>query len=400
MKLNEETVRGLPIPAAGNRVHYFPDAVLQGTKAPRGFGVRVTAGGVRSFVMNYRVNHVERRYTIGVHPDWSVLNAVKEARALRQRIDRGEDPLDDRRKRESVQENTFQAICEEFFRRDGAGLRTKEDRENDLRRLAYPKLGAKSIEEIKRTDVIRLLDAVADNHGLVMADRLLAYMRRVMNWHASRSDTYNSPIVRGMARTKGKERARERILTDDEIRSVWKATEAFPGPYGALIRFILLTGARRGEAAEMAWQELDGSIWVLPAARNKTKQDLARPLTKQALEILPERAGEFAFSTDGGNTAIGGFSKFKLAFDKTCGVTEWTVHDLRRTARTLLSRAGVSSDTAERCLGHTIGGVRGVYDRHRYLPEMRAAYEGLAGLIDRIINPADNIPELRRATAG
>ena len=150
----------------------------------------------------------------------------------------------------------------------------------------------------------------------------------------------------------------------------------------------------------MAWQELDGSIWVLPAARNKTKQDLARPLTKQALEILPERAGEFAFSTDGGNTAIGGFSKFKLAFDKTCGVTEWTVHDLRRTARTLLSRAGVSSDTAERCLGHTIGGVRGVYDRHRYLPEMRAAYEGLAGLIDRIINPADNIPELRRATAG
>src|SRR5215468_8514999 len=99
-KLNEEIVKSLPIPEAGNKVHYFPDAVLQGTKSPRGFGVRVTAAGVRSFVMNYRINHVERRYTIGQYPDWSVLRAFKEARELRQRIDRGDDPLDGRRKQE------------------------------------------------------------------------------------------------------------------------------------------------------------------------------------------------------------------------------------------------------------------------------------------------------------
>src|SRR5215470_12695586 len=208
MKLNEEVVKSLPIPLAGNKVHYFPDATLQGAKAPRGFGVRVTAGGVRSFVVNYRIGSLERRYTIGQYPDWSVLRAVKEARELRQRIDRGEDPLTDRRKQESASENTFRAVSEEFLRRDGAVLRTAAHRKRDLERLAYPKLGDKPIEDIKRTDVIRLLDDVADNNGLVMADRLLAYMRRVMNWHASRSDTYNSPIVRGMARTKGRERAR------------------------------------------------------------------------------------------------------------------------------------------------------------------------------------------------
>src|SRR5215475_14436912 len=115
-KLNEEIVKALPVPEAGNKVHYFPDATLQGAKAPRGFGVRITASGVRSFVMNYRVAHRERRYTIGQWPDWSVLRAVKEARDLRQRIDRGDDPLDDRRKQESAGENTFKAICEEFFR--------------------------------------------------------------------------------------------------------------------------------------------------------------------------------------------------------------------------------------------------------------------------------------------
>src|SRR5262249_44771763 len=98
MKLNEQTVKALPVPEAGNKVHYFPGAVLQGTKAPRVFGVRFTAGGVRSFVINSRLNHVERRYTIGVFPDWSVLSAVKAAKALRRRIDSGEDPLADRRK--------------------------------------------------------------------------------------------------------------------------------------------------------------------------------------------------------------------------------------------------------------------------------------------------------------
>src|SRR5215470_10780395 len=219
MKLNEEVVKSLPIPLAGNKVHYFPDAVLQGAKAPRGFGVRVTAGGVRSFIINYRIALRDHRYTIGQWPDWSVLDAVKEARVLRQRIDRGEDPLADRRKQESASENTFRAVSEEFLRRDGAVLRTAAHRKRDLERLAYPKLGDKPIEDIKRTDVIRLLDDVADNNGLVMADRLLAYMRRVMNWYASRSDDYRSPIVRGMSRNASK--ARERTLTDVEIRAVW-----------------------------------------------------------------------------------------------------------------------------------------------------------------------------------
>src|SRR5215218_2297544 len=107
-----------------------------------------------------------------------------------------------------------------------------------------------------------------------------------MNWHASRSDEFRSPIVRGMARTSGRERARARILSDDELRAIWRAAEAATGPFPALVQFLLLTGARRSEAAEMERSELSGADWTLPAARNKTKLDLVRPLSPSALVLI------------------------------------------------------------------------------------------------------------------
>jgi integrase len=325
------------------------------------------------------------------------LQAVREARELRRRIDCGEDPLAERAKQATAAKDTLQAISEEFFKRDGASLRTKDDRERALERLVYPALGSKNISAIKRSDVVWLLDKIEDDHGPVMADRTLAYIRKVMNWHASRSDDFRSPLVRGMARTKPKERARERTLSDDELRAVWKAGM---GPYGALVKFVLLSAARRTEAAGMSWDELAGAVWTLPASRNKTKLGLLRPLPEQALAVLPARNGRFVFTTDA-ETPISGFSKFKAVLDKASGVTGWTLHDCRRTSRTLMSRASVSADIAERCLGHVIGGVRGIYDMYEYMPEKQRAYDALASLVDRIVNPpADNVKELRRVTAG
>jgi integrase len=397
MRLNEEVVKSLPAPPVGNKVHFFPDAVILGSKTPRGFGVQVTAKGVRSFVLRYRANHRERQLTIGRHGDWTVFEAVKEARALRQRVDRGEDPLEERRKHETASENTFKAICEDFFRRDGASLRTGDRRKSDLERLAYPQLADRPIEDIRRTDIIRLLDDVADDHGPVMADRLLAYIRKVMNWHATRSDEYRSPIVKGMARTSGKERARKRILSDVELRAVWSAAEASTAPFCRLVQFLLLTGARRSEAAEMPWGELNGSTWTLAAVRNKTKLDLVRPLSKMALAALPQRgASEFVFTINGRNPIVA-FADFQPVLYRASGTSGWTIHDLRRTARSLMGRAGVPTDHAERCLGHVIGGVRGVYDRYEYFNEKAEAYEKLASVIEHVVCPQDNVGELRRA---
>jgi integrase len=241
---------------------------------------------------------------------------------------------------------------------------------------------------------VRLLDHVEDSSGAPAAHLALAALRRLMNWHATRDDEFSSPIVRGMGRMKPGETARSRILNDDELRALWKATES-PGVFPAFIRFLLLTACRRCEAARMHRDEIEGDDWRLPAERNKTKQELVRPLSKAArktLATLP-RLSDFVFSN--GRVALSGFSKPKTALDKRCGVTGWTLHDLRRTARSLMSRAGVSSDIAERCLGHVIGGVRAVYDRHRYREEMLRAYEALAVQIDRVVNPQDNVASLR-----
>jgi integrase len=282
-----------------------------------------------------------------------------------------------------------------------------------LQRHVLPKLGDRQIGDITRTDIVRLLDRIADNSGAPMADHVLAYLRRVMTWHASRSDDFRSPIVRGMARTRPSQRRRQRVMSDDELKAVWRATEASQSAFGNLVRFLLLTATRRTEASAMRRGEVAGDDWIIPQERYKTGLELVIPLSpaaQAALAAVP-RIGKsgLVFSTDG-KRPIGGFSKFKRAFDpevlaelrkqnSEAELPRWTLHDLRRTARSLMSRAGVPSDHAERCLGHVLPGVRGTYDRHEYLAEKRRAFDALAALIERIVNSTDNVVALPESRA-
>jgi integrase len=152
------------------------------------------------------------------------------------------------------------------------------------------------------------------------------------------------------------------------------------------------------EAARMSRAELDGDVWTIPQARYKTGLELVIPLSPAAAAVLSKvpkiGKGKLVFTTDG-RRPLGGFSKFKGDFDKACGVTGWTLHDLRRTARSIMSRAGVPSDHAERALGHVIGGVRGTYDKHQYHDEKRRAFEALAAQIECIVTPQENVVPLR-----
>jgi integrase len=366
-----------------------------------GFGLMVTRGGHKSFVVQYRAGGVSRRLTMsGV---LQLQAARKQARGVLGDVARGRDPLGERRKAAAAPREAFRSIAEEYLKREGKRLRTARDRRVLLERLVYPRLGVRQVSEIKRSDIVRLLDQIEDTNGPVMADRTLAAIRRVMSWHASRSDDFRSPIVRGMARTKPKEREREKVLTDEELCAIWTAAESCAKPWGQFIRFLLLTATRRNEAARMGWAEVTGEDWTIPATRYKTSyknksRDVAFPLSKAAggvLTELPKIEGcRFVFTTNG-TKPISGFSKFKRAFDKSCGVEGWTLHDLRRTARSLMSRAGVAPDIAERCLGHVIPGVRAVYDRYPYRKEMAEAFEALASQIDIIVRSSGAVVQLR-----
>ena len=148
----------------------------------------------------------------------------------------------------------------------------------------------------------------------------------------------------------------------------------------------------------MQWKELDGNNWTLPAIRNKVKRDFIRPLSTAAMAVLPPRGhdDEYVFGL-APDTPLVAFSRIKKQLDAKCGVTGWTFHDLRRTARSLMSRAGVNADHAERCLGHVIGGVRGTYDRHEYHGEKAHALEALAHQINLIVDPPKaNVRQLKR----
>src|SRR5262245_58682459 len=206
-------------PATGAEAVYW-DRTLPG------FGLAVTKGGHKSYVVGYRACGRKRR--MHLKRGLTLTAARKEALAILGAVAKGGDPLTERRKTQRAKSETLQAIVNEYVAKEGDRLRTMDDRKAVLDRLVLPKLGSRQIDDISRTDIVRLFDRIASENGAPMADHVLAYLRRVMTWHASRSYTFRSPIVRGMARTRPTQRRRQRVLTDDELRALWRAAENSP----------------------------------------------------------------------------------------------------------------------------------------------------------------------------
>jgi len=322
----------------------------------------------------------------------TLMEARREAKAILGAVARGGDPLAEKRKADAAATNTLKAVAEEYLKREAVKLRTSGERSRVMEKLIFPKIGDRQIDSIKRSEIVRLLDKVEENHGPFRAQAVLAILSKIFNWHASRDDDFLTPIRRGMARVSPKAYSRDRVLSDDEIRAVWNAAETFSGPYGHLVRFLLLTATRRSEAAEMTYKEISGADWIIPAARMKAKLEHVVPLSGAAKAIIHAvpNLGRYVFTLNG-RRAANNFAKDKARLDEASRVTGWRLHDLRRTARSLMSRAGVDPDVAERCLAHKIGGVRGVYDRYAYHKEKAAAFAALAGQIERIVNPPTDV---------
>jgi integrase len=363
-----------------------------------GSGLRliVQPSAHKSFVTVTRLRRKQIKVTHG-DIDRVTLHDARElnAAAIKQ-AKNGIDPRKAKKeataKRQIAEANTFAAVAMLYLNSEKTKkLRTAYQIKDRLTRLAFPLIGDKPIADLKRSNITAALDHIEHTNGATIADRTLSDISCVLKFHARRADDYVLPLVPGMNRTSKTERARDRVLTDDEIRKLWATGNRYA-------QFLLLTAARRDEAAAMQWKELDGNDWMLPAARNKVKRDFIRPLSKAAMAILPTRGhdDEFVFGL-APDTPLVAFSRIKKQLDAKCGITGWTFHDLRRTARTLMSRAGINADHAERCLGHVIGGVRGTYDRHEYQNEKAHALEALAHQLALITNPPKgNVRQLKR----
>jgi integrase len=245
------------------------------------------------------------------------------------------------------------------------------------------------IDKITRRDVRELVEPLVETCGEYAANRAFEHLRKFFNEMVVRDVIATSPCA-GLSRPTAKERARERILSDAEIVTLWHALDQVDNPVSAAIRVLLLTGQRRSEVADMPWTEVSGDEWLLPATRAKNRRPHLIPLSPQARAVIEAqpRINGFVFASRG--SRINNFTRTKTKLDKIMRLNEpWVIHDLRRSVASGMARLGIALPVIEKVLNHSSGtfaGVAGIYQRHDFAGEKRAALQAWADHIDRLLS--------------
>ena len=338
------------------------------------FGIRVSPTGRKVWFVVVRVDGRQRRMTIGTYPALSLAEARDQARKLIRDAQLG-------RLTEKHEELLTLGDAVPLFVQLYAKPKNKGWKEADRLLRKFQSLFARPLTQIKRSDVVRVLDDVVASGTPYRANRALAALKKLMSWSLDRGVIEVNPIA-GL-KPPHKERSRERILSDAELVAFLDAAESEAYPFGTAFTILLLTGQRRGEVAEMRWSEidLDGRVWTIPAHRAKNAQRHTVPLSPPALEILrvvPRFAGSDYVFTTTGQTPISGFGRVKYRLDCALGSSDWRTHDLRRTVASGLARLGIEPHVIEKVLNHRSGiiaGVAAVYNRYAYEQEKRAALD-------------------------
>lgn len=339
---------------------------------------------------------------IGETDKCKIAEARDRAREVIKRIQAGLAPF------EAPKEapESFEAAANNWVTRHvkKRGLRSACEIERCLARYVYPVWAERPFASITRSDVAKLLDTIEENNGARQASNVLAIVRSMMNWQATRSDSYVNPIVRGMGRCNAG--PRKRILSDDEIRLIWPILDASNG-YGALVKLLLLTAQREQKVATMKWSDIADGVWIIDSKDREKGNGVSLVLPAMALGVINARpvvAGNPYVFPGRAAGHFNGFSPCKRTLDDRiterngAPISHWQLHDLRRTAKSLMMRAGVERFHAERVLGHAIDGVEGVYDRHSYSRERAVALDKLAAQVELILNPpTGNVVPLRAA---
>ena len=361
----------------------------------RGLYLVVQPSGARSWAVRYRHEGQSRKLTLNGFP--SLAAARKQATAALAELGNGVDPATkDKQAKASAAKaeaerggDTFVALSRQFLDLYAA----KKTRENTyvhykrMLEIAGEAWIGRTVHEIKRRDIVDLLDKIAVDRP-VLANRTLAVLSKFFRWLAARDVVGSSPCI-GIERP-AQETPRDRVLSDDELRRLWLACDQIGGRIGAFVKVLLLTGQRRSEVAGIERSEIVGDLWTLRSERTKNARVHVVPLARQVVEIIdsqPPVEKDYVF-TGSKRKRIGSFTRYKEQLD---GIMKpdsaWVFHDLRRTCASGMSRLGVSVPVVEKVLNHaggTFSGVVGTYNRYDHLPEKRAALQRWADHIDQI----------------
>jgi integrase len=352
-----------------------------------GFALKVTPGGRKTFILQYRTaggrKSATRRLGLGVCGNITVDEARKLAHKAHFAVANGRDPSAERRTAVAARANTLAAVTDVFLDRHGRTVRPRTL--SELRRMlaseALPVLGHKPIAEITRPDLVDLRDAIVARGHLVTANKTMAMLKQVFAFAIERQDIEHSPAA-GMSRLR--ETPRTRTLDDDELRAIWQATAKMGWPFGPYIRLLMLTAARRDEVAHIRWAELseDMTIWTLPPERTKTGEGRIIKLPAAATALLREQphigSAPWVF-TISGLKPVRGYTMAKDRIDKLSGISGWVFHDFRRTCATWLAKADFDPHIAEAVLGHApVKGIAAVYNVHKYADRCHLALEAWA----------------------
>jgi len=391
--------------------------------------------GAKSFALRYRVDGLPRKLTLGPYPALDLATARKRAQEALGDVAGGKDPAalkrsarEARKAEQSTSDrvgNVAASFIERYVKRN-AGASWAREAERLLSVEIVPKIGAKRLADVKKSDVHDILDGIVDRGAPIVANRALAVFRRMCNWAIERGIVAASPCDK--IKAPAAEESRDRVLSDDEIRLAWGAFNRVGWPFGPLAQLLLLTGARRDEIASGRWSEIDlvAKAWTIGKERSKNGVAHEIPLSDAALGILKtlprigDKRDAFVFTTTGA-TPVSGFSRAKEAIDaailealnaeaekggadpaSVMPPPAWVFHDLRRTAASGMAGVGIAPHVVEAVLNHksgTIKGVAAVYNRYNYAAEKRHALDAWARRLDAIVSGAGavNVVELARA---